>query len=339
MTIAIVYKLLAIVFTVVLGYVAGRMQWLGRLDPQAPDGGPARVLGNVAFFIFVPALLFRTTVRLDLPNMPWRTMLAFFVPVLVVMLGVYIWQRRVASQASTITGAATPSVRAISTTFGNSVQLGIPLAAALFGEAGLAIHVALVSLHALVLLSVLTAMVELDLARGPTQEAQGGAGRTAAPLWATLRTTARNTIIHPVVLPVLAGLVWNLSGLGLHGVVDESLATLAAAVVPVCLVLIGLTLAAYGLQGSLRSALVISAIKLQVLPGMVLLAARWIFGLEGVPLAVVVIMASLPVGSNALIFAQRYETLQAEATAAIVVSTAAFAATLSLWLALLAWLG
>jgi hypothetical protein len=283
--------------------------------------------------------LFRTTVRLDLPNMPWRTMLAFFVPVLVVMFGVYCWQRRVASQASTITAAATPSVRAISTTFGNSVQLGIPLAAALFGEAGLAIHVALVSLHALVLLSVLTAMVELDLARGPTQEAQGGAGRTAAPLWVTLRTTARNTIIHPVVLPVLAGLVWNVSGLGLHGVVDESLATLAAAVVPVCLVLIGLTLAAYGLQGSLRWALVISAIKLLFLPAMVLLAARWLFGLEGVPLAVVVVMASLPVGSNALIFAQRYETLQAEATAAIVVSTAAFAATLSLWLALLAWLG
>ena len=345
MTITIVYKLLAIVFTVVLGYVAGRMQWLGRLDPQAPDGGPARVLGNVAFFIFVPALLFRTTVRLDLPNMPWRTMLAFFVPVLVVMFGVYFWQRRVASQTSGLTGAATPSVRAISTTFGNSVQLGIPLAAALFGEAGLAIHVALVSLHALVLLSVLTAMVELDLARAPYQRAQGAQGtrdapgRTAAPLWATLRTTARNTIIHPVVLPVLAGLVWNLSGWGLHGVVDESLATLAAAVVPVCLVLIGLTLAAYGLQGSLRWALGISVIKLLVLPAMVLLAARWVFGLEGMPLAIVVIMASLPVGSNALIFAQRYETLQAEATAAIVVSTAAFAGTLSFWLALLAWLG
>jgi hypothetical protein len=33
---------------------------------------------------------------------------------------------------------------------------------------------------------------------------------------------------------------------------------------------------------------------------------------------VLVMMAALPVGSNALIFAQRYETLQAEATAAIV---------------------
>ena len=329
MTIAIVYKLLAIFFTVVLGYVAGRLQWLGRLNPQGQDGDPARVLGNVAFFIFVPALLFRTTARLDLAHLPWPTLLAFFVPVLLVMFSVYLWQRRRGPAAC----AAAPAVRAISSSFGNSVQLGIPLAAALFGEAGLAIHVALVSLHALVLLSVLTALVELDLARASAQHA-------AAPprLWATLRTTIRNTIIHPVVLPVLAGLAWNATGLGLHGVVDESLLTLGAAVVPVCLVLIGVTLAAYGLQGSLRAALAVSLVKLLVLPAMVLLVAHWGFGLSGLPLAVVVMMASLPVGSNALIFAQRYETLQAEATTAAVISTAAFALTGSFWLALLGWM-
>jgi len=58
-----------------------------------------------------------------------------------------------------------------------------------------------------------------------------------------------------------------------------------------------------------------------------------------VPLAVLVVMAALPVGSNALIFAQRYNALQAEATAAIVLSTLAFVVTLAGWLALLAWIG
>ena len=62
-------------------------------------------------------------------------------------------------------------------------------------------------------------------------------------------------------------------------------------------------------------------------------------GLAGVPLAVVVMMAALPLGTNALIFAQRYDTLQAEATTAIVFTTLAFAATASLWLGVLAWLG
>ena len=44
-------------------------------------------------------------------------------------------------------------------------------------------------------------------------------------------------------------------------------------------------------------------------------------------------MAALPVGSNALIFSQRYATLEAEATAAIVFSTLGFVLTASFWLA------
>ena len=70
-----------------------------------------------------------------------------------------------------------------------------------------------------------------------------------------------------------------------------------------------------------------------------LATAHWGFGLTGLPLAVVVMMASLPVGSNALIFSQRYAALEAEATAAIVFSTVAFVATASVWLAVLAVLG
>lgn len=325
MTIAVFHKLLAIFLTVGLGWVVGRMRWLGGA------GGPtdaARVLGNAAFYIFVPALLFRTTVRLDFAAMPWHTLSAFFVPVLMVLLAVYLWQRGSGERH----GAAAPSVRAVAGVFGNSVQVGIPVAAALFGEPGLAIHIALISLHAIVLLTVLTVLAEMDVARARARH------EAAPSLARTLASMLRNTIVHPVVLPVIAGMVWNATGLGLHPVVDEALAGLGSAVVPVCLVLIGITLAAYGLGGRARGAVVISVVKLLVLPALVLAVAHWGFGLEGLPLAVVVMMAALPVGSNALIFAQRYETLEAEATAAIVLSTVAFALTASLWLAVLTWL-
>ena len=157
--------------------------------------------------------------------------------------------------------------------------------------------------------------------------------------WDTLRSTVRNALIHPVVLPVVVGLCWNLAGWPLPAVADRTLAMLAAAVVPVCLVLIGLTLAYQDLQGRWRGALAISVLKLVALPALVLATARWGFGLSGVPLSVVVLMAALPVGSNALIFSQRYQTLEAEATAAIVISTVAFVATSSLWLAVLARFG
>jgi len=150
-----------------------------------------------------------------------------------------------------------------------------------------------------------------------------------------LLTTARNTLIHPVVLPVLAGLAWNLAGLPLPALLDEILSTLGTAVVPLCLVLIGVSLAQYGVKGHLRGATAVTLGKLVLLPAVVLVVAHWGFGLSGVPLAVLVMAASLPVGSNALLFAQRYATLEAEATAAIVASTVAFVATAAFWLAVL----
>jgi malonate transporter len=153
--------------------------------------------------------------------------------------------------------AAVPATRAMAVAFGNSVQLGTPMATALFGEEGLAIHIPLVSLHALILLSVLTALVELDLAR-PAH------GRGMDP----------------------------------HSM-RRALATVG---------------------------------KLFVLPAAVLLVARFGFGLTRLTLAVLVMMAAVPVGTNALLCAQRYGVLEAEATAAIVASTFAFVATAGLWL-------
>ena len=313
------FKLLTIFIVVAIGWGVGKLKWLG-------TGDPARTLANAAYYIFVPALLFRTTARIDFKTMPWGTLVAVFVPMLLMMIVVYLVQRR-ANRNGALPVAA-PAVRAISSVFGNTVQVGIPIAAALFGEAGLAIHLAIVSLHALVLLTLVTALVELDLARS-----NHDVGR--AHLLKTLASTARNTIIHPVVLPVLIGLSWNALGLPIPAVADEILQTLGSAVVPLCLVLIGMALAYYGVQGAARAAVVLSLLKLLVLPALVLCIAHWGFGLTGMPLTAIVMMAALPIGSNALIFAQRYHALEAEITAATVFSTLAFVVVAPLWLTVL----
>jgi predicted permease len=318
MSVLLFLKLFAIFLVVALGYAVGRARWLGENDP-------ARVLSNAAFYIFVPALLFRTTARLDLAAMPWGTVAAFFVPVLSLMVGIYVWERK--SPRAADLPVAAPSVRAISATFGNTVQVGLPMATALFGEAGLSIHIAIMSMHALTLLTVLTALVELDLARERAQ-----LGHQTGHMGGTLVTTLRNTIIHPVVLPVLAGLAWNATPYELPTVLDEVLQQLGQAVVPLCLVLIGMSLAYTRTKGSGRGAITIALLKLLALPAVVLAVGHWGFHLTGMPLAVVVMMAALPVGSNALIFSQRYDTLQAEATASIVLSTLGFLLTAPFWL-------
>lgn len=313
----VLHKLLAMFIVVVLGWWAGRRRWLG-------EGDTARVLGNAAFMIFVPALLFRTAARLDLAALPWRTLGAFFVPALMTLLGVYAFSR----MRGRADAPARPAVHAITASYGNAVQVGIPLAAALFGESGLGLHLTLVSLHGLVLLTVLTALVEHDLARSP--HAPSGSGT-----WGTM---LRNIVVHPVVLPLMAGLAFNAAGFEQPELIDQLLQVLGSAVVPVCLLLIGLALQSYGLSAPVRSALPLSAAKLVLMPALVWPVAHWGFGVSGQPLAVVVLMAAMPVGSNALIFAQRYRSDEAATTAAIVVSTLAFALTAPLWLAALAYM-
>jgi len=340
LTLEVAYKLLAIFATVALGWLAGFMGWIGGQPLRAGEaartsgggnggnggngGGAAGVLSDVAFTLFVPALLFRTMVRQDFSQMPWHTLAAYFAPALVFMAGVYAWQRARAARdpAQPPAAAATATVTA---TYGNAVQLGIPLSAALFGEPGLALHVALVSVHGLLLLTLATVLAESDLARA----------QRASSMAATLRTTVRKSVLHPVTLPVLVGAAWNLTGWGLHPAVDQALAALGSAVVPVCLVLIGLNLAQYGIRDHLHGAAGVSVLKLLVLPALVLAVAHGLFGLRGAALGVVVMMGALPVGSNALIFGQRYRVLQAEATAAIVVSTGCFMASAAGWLAVL----
>lgn len=327
MTLALFYKLLAMVAVVGLGWGVGRLRWLG--DEQAD---PARVLANAAFFIFAPALLFRTTARIDLGALPWHMLAAYFIPVVAIMLAVWGWQRwRREAQCLPV---AAPATRAITVSFGNSVQIGIPLAAALFGEAGLGLHLTLVSLHALVLLSMLTLLVEADLALARAREGSATQGR--ASLWRLLRGTLRNTIVHPVVLPVLLGLAWNVTGWPIPEAMDEVLKLLGAAVVPLCLTLIGMSLAYLGLPRPLHHAVSLTLLKMLAQPLLVWLAGRYVFGLSGLPLNVCVMMAALPVGSNALLFAQRYRAQEAETTAAIVLSTLSLVAAVPLWLWVLA---
>lgn len=324
MTTALLFKLLAIFGTAAAGVVlglAGRRGWLGAAFSRVDL---AKVVARWAFGLFIPALMFRSIATLDLAALPGPLLAAYFVPALAYLFTVYLVARRVAAAAH----PAAPATRAVAATYGNAVQLGIPLAAAMFGSTGLALHVALVSVHGLMLLVLATTLVELDLARHA-----GGHG-----LARTLLQTLRNTVMHPILLPVLAGFGWNLLGLGLHPWVDSLLQGLGAVAIPLCLLSIGLALVSYGLQRdapTLKAAIVLSLLKLVLMPALVLATAMLIFGLHGHALAVLVMMAATPVGANPLIFALRYGCQQAETSLAIVISTLAFVLTAPAWLWLL----
>lgn len=305
-------KLLPIFLLALAGYLFGRS--------KAFDSGQVtRGISNVAFYLFIPALLFRTTARIDLASLEFRALAAFFVPTVLLMLIVVAFElrRQIAVDVST--------VRALSVTYGNTVQIGIPVALAAFGEAGLAIHATIIAVHALVLLT--SATIIMEWARRDQQNA-GSIASVLLPMF-------KQTLIHPVILPVVMGFAWNLFRLPLPAPVDATLVTLAQAAVPLCLVLIGLSMAHYGVAGVVQPAVAQSAVKLLIHPLLVAIAAFWLVPLERTTAAVTVLCAALPIGANPLLFAQRYGIAERETTAAIVISTVAYAGTVVVLVALL----
>lgn len=309
MSAIVLVKLVAVFAVIGVGWVAGRTRVVG------PDA--AGILTQATFSIFTPALLFRTTAGIALARLPWTMLAAYFVPTLGLLLAMYAWQRARHEKAPV------PSIRGLSITFSNTVQLGIPVVTALFGVAGLAVHIAIVSLQSLVLLTSATVLTETGLSREVRNPRH------------VVAQTVRRSLLHPVVTPILLGLAFNATGAPIPGPIDDVLATLGQAVVPLSLVAIGLTLQLHGVAGAVSQAVLLSLGKLFLHPAIVLAVAYAVVGLRGLPLTIAVLCAALPVGSNVLLFANRYGALQAETTAAIVASTSAFLLSGSLWLVIL----
>jgi predicted permease len=299
---------------IALGYVAGHRRWVR--EASVPD------LSNLVFLVLIPALLFRTMSSVRFETLDLRPVLAYFVAGGALLLVSIAWR-----------GLNRESVvLALAGVFSNMVMIGITLVGLAYGQAGLVTMLTLVSVHALILLSAATLILEWTAARE-----LHAAGGQAQSVWRTVWSAAKSAVIHPVPLPIFCGLLFAQTGWGLPLVIDRSLQILGGAFGPMSLLLVGVTLAHTPLGGYVRTALWVVASKNLLLPVLVG-ACAWAFGITGLPLTVLVVAAALPSGANVFLFAQRYGVAQAQTTAAMGLSTAVSAITLSAAMALMAWL-
>lgn len=289
--------LIPVVLLVALGYAAGRARWL--------RAESSKDLSNLVFLVLTPALMFRTMSRVDVQQLDFRPLLSYFAAVLLLFGATLLWQgfnRRAA-------------VLALAASFSNTVMIGIALIGLAYGEAGLVILLTLVSLHALVLLTVATVVLELAVAR------EAAAARPQ-PIWRTVLGAVRNAVIHPVPLPILLGLLYAQTGWVIPEVVDRPLQWLGQAFGPLALLLVGVTLAGTAVGPHLRGALAVTLAKNLLLPALVALLGL-LLGLTGLPLLVMVVTAALPIGANVFLFSQRYAVAEELVTACVIVSNAA----------------
>ena len=222
-----------------------------------------------------------------------------------------------------------------------SLFCSLPLVSLAYGEAALVYLFTLISLHALVLLTLATVVLEFAVMRERTQYAKTEAGQrahdrdTAASIAKNVVLAMRNAIIHPVPLPIIAGLLFAQTGLVIPAVIDKPMQLLGSAFGPIALVLIGVTLAHTKIGAHIKGTFAIVVVKNMLHPAL-MVALGWAFGLSGMPLVVMVVAASLPVGANVFLFFQRYQVAKELITASVAITTLVGLLSISL---VMAWLG
>ena len=289
---------------IALGFVCARTKFIGTAAGQG--------LSQVVFNLAMPALLFRTVAVIDQQSLsPWPLWAALFGGIAVIWIATTIIAR------TTSLVEAVPASAAMGAAFGNLAMLGLPLALAHFGDRA-ALPVGLIlSIHAPILW--LAAVLHIE---------SSGRGQLPSVL-AVIRQLVSQLIRNPIVLALLLGTFWRVTGLGLHTVPDRFLEMLGEAGVPTALVALGLTLAGYSLKGQWRGIITLMTLKLLCLPVAVWLIARYVVDLDPFWTHIALMLAAMPTGANAYLFAQRYDSGTAPVSGAIAVGTALSLITLS----------
>lgn len=315
--------LLPVVLLIAIGFFAGKRQWI--------SAGSVKDLSNLVFLILIPALLFRTMGTVHLEKLDLQPVGVYFLTVGIIFTGVLLWQGL--SRRATVV--------ALASIFSNTIMIGVPLVGLAYGEAALVYLFTLISLHALVLLTLATVVLEFAVMRERAQFAKTDAGQrahhhdTATSIAKNVLLAMRNAIIHPVPLPIIAGLLFAQTGLTIPAVIDKPLQLLGSAFGPIALVLVGVTLAHTKIGAHIKGAFAIVVVKNMLHPALMAVLG-WAFGLSGMPLAVMVVAASLPVGANVFLFSQRYHVAEELITASVAVTTLVGLISVTL---VMAWLG
>ncbi len=293
-----VFSIVAPIFALIaLGFCAGRFKWVGEAT--------AKGLADFTFALAIPAMLFRAMALTEFPDIPvakiWATFFgsAFVVWIVASVLGVAVL-RRAADDVPAI---------AMSAGFGNVVMLGIPLSLSTFGPEAVAPGALIVSLHS----PMLWVVASLHMAFARRNE--------GAHLGAIAGGVVREIGGNVIILAIVAGTLWRISGLELPGVVDQSIRLLGQAGIPCALVALGLSLVNFEIKGQVPTLSLILILKLIAMPVVAWYLAVEVFVLGPTEAGVCVLFAAMPTGANAYLFAAQHARAMNSASGAVALGT------------------
>ena len=261
------------------------------------------MLARLSYFVATPALLFLTLADADTAAVASVALLASAgSAVLVAVLYVGLaWARWRLPAAQLATGA-------LSASYVNSGNLGIPVAVYVLGDAS---YVAPVLLFQVLVM----APIGLGVLAGSRTASD------AAPTW-------RQLLVQPLRTPVVIGCALGLSAaagdLELPALVREPVELIAALAVPAALLAYGMSLhgaprpASGPAAGQVWLAVVLKNV---VQPAVAYVLGRWVADLDGLALFAVIVTSALPTAQNVFVYASAYDRGTVLARDAILLST------------------
>ncbi|GGA74910.1 membrane protein [Pseudoclavibacter endophyticus] len=278
-----------------VGVLLGKTGWLG---PHAPG-----VLTKLAFWVATPSLLFTVLADADLATL----VSAQFIVSTIVMLSMALLVAVIAAVFRW--GIRDGAVAALSSSYVNAGNLGIPIAVYVLGDATLVVPVMLAQL--LLMAPVFTTILDVAAARSLG---------TRLRWW----RIALRPFQNPIVIGALLGALVSLIGLPIPEFVFEPLALIGGMTVPAVLLAFGISMLdnAVPLRGPERGrVLIATVVKMVVHPIVAWLVAAYAFGLDGAQLLAVVVTAALPTAQNVFTYASQYGTAVRLARETVLVTT------------------
>jgi len=310
---ALINTVLPVFALIVLGYLFVKV----KLVPESTSEG----LAKFVFFAAVPALFFRAVTKGEMLNdADWRIIAAYFGSCFILYYLAQVFSRTVFKLSE-----AERPLFAMGCTYSNTILLGLPIILSTFGEAAKGPMFFILSIHTFTLMPLVVGMLEI---------AKGKEGNHAS-MTAFIGHIFLKILANPIILAMIAGVLWLYTGIPLPDPADTFLKLLGQATIPTSLFAVGASLALHRLGGNMAHSLSTVMFKLILHPALAWFFAAKVAGLPPVSVGVITLMAAMPSGVNVFVVAQQYGIYVQRAASAVLVSTVLSVITLSF---LITWL-
>lgn len=205
--------------------------------------------------------------------------------------------------------------------FSNSVLLGLPLTERAYGPDALTGNFAIIALHSPFCYGLGITVMEMVRNRGRSGRALAGA-------------VGRAMFSNALIIAIVAGFVFNITGLSLPGAIEDGLSLIIAAALPSALFALGGVLVQYRPEGDLRVIAMVCVIALLVHPVITWTLGKT-FALREDLFRSAVVTAAMAPGFNSYIFANVYGKGKRVAASSALIATALSFFTAWGWLTIL----